>query len=44
VMRALWADPQRNAPAEAARAGLLAHRGAAERALGLVLDREVPGA
>ena len=44
VLRALWADPQRNAPAEAARAGLLAHRGAAERALGLVLDREVPDA
>lgn len=44
VLRALWADPQRNAPAEAARAGLLAHRGAAERALGLVLDPEVPDA
>ncbi len=33
----LWADPDRNRPAERARIGLAAHRGAAERCLGLVL-------
>jgi 3-deoxy-D-manno-octulosonic-acid transferase len=33
----LWADPERNASARAAREALEAHRGAAERALALVL-------
>jgi 3-deoxy-D-manno-octulosonic-acid transferase len=37
VLAQLWADPERDAPARAARQALEAHRGAAERALALVL-------
>jgi hypothetical protein len=33
----LWADPQRDAPARAAQPVLESHRGAAQRALALVL-------
>jgi 3-deoxy-D-manno-octulosonic-acid transferase len=37
VLAQLWADPQRDAPARAAQAVLESHRGAAQRALALVL-------
>jgi 3-deoxy-D-manno-octulosonic-acid transferase len=37
-LAALWRDPQRNAPAVAARDALEAHRGAAARALEIVLE------
>ncbi len=40
----LWADPERNVPAAAARAGLLAHRGALQRTLELVMPAERPRA
>jgi len=44
VLGELWADPERDAPAERARQGLLAHRGAVERALELVLPESAPHA
>ncbi len=37
TLERLWNDPQRNAPAERARAALAEHRGASERALALIL-------
>ncbi len=42
VLRALWEDPARQAPAERARQQLAAHQGAVDRALGLL--REVDDA
>ena len=37
VLADLWADPDRNAPAQRARSALERHRGATERTLDLVL-------
>jgi hypothetical protein len=44
MLERLWKDPNRNAPAEAARARLLGHRGASQRALSLILGSEAQGA
>jgi 3-deoxy-D-manno-octulosonic-acid transferase len=44
TLQALWNDPERNAPAHRARSLLSAHRGAAKRALALILDAGAPGA
>jgi 3-deoxy-D-manno-octulosonic-acid transferase len=44
MLERLWKDPNRNAPAEAARARLLGHCGASQRALSLILGSEAHGA